>query len=287
MVIRLFKLGIDIGASHIGLGLFENNKLIDKKYVSYRRPLKMFNIVINGVFTKKYVHYLIENIDDFLNGRKVDYIGIGCPGGVDISNAVFYGSKALVVGEIDFRHEFSKYNALIYVDNDCNCAAIGEALKSSYSEFLMITIGTGVGFSLIRKNGEKFLLSKDERIWEILNINKIPNTRHSKYISSFKKLSNTYNKRIKRKLERFAIFDDIENNVDLIDEYIDNFSLGINLINEKIKIKNICIGGSFSLYQKYYLDKLRKKLKAYNVFVARNSNDSGIIGAIHLPVDRY
>lgn len=283
----MYKLGIDIGASHIGLGLFKDTKLINKKYIPYKRPFKIFNKIFINHFTKKYINFLTKNIDKFIENKKLDYIGIGCPGGVDINNAIFYGSEALVVGKINFKDKFKKYNCEIFIDNDCNCAALGEAINNKYDEFLMITIGTGVGFSLIKKFNNKILLSKDERIWEILKINKIPNTKHAKYISSFKKLSKLYNKRKRKKLERNAIFNDIDNNKDLIDTYINNFVKGINLINKKIKIKNICIGGSFSLYHKYYLDNMQNKLKKFNIFIAQDNNDSGIIGAIHLPIDRY
>lgn len=280
------KLGIDIGASHIGLGLFEDEKLIKKEYILYKRPLKIFNKIFLEKFTKKYTKFIINSIDNFIKDTKIDYIGIGCPGGVDQHNAIFYGSKALVTGPIDFKKELQKYNAKIYVDNDCNCAAIGEALNNSYNEFLMITIGTGVGFSLVKKQDNKILISKDERIWEILKINKIPNTKHTKYISSFKNLSKKYNKLKKKKLERNAIFNNTDGK-NLIDEYIANFVIGINLINEKYDIKNICIGGSFSLYHKYYFKKIQSKLKAHNIFIAANNNDSGIIGAINLPIDRF
>ena len=285
----MYKLGIDIGASHIGLGIYDskNKRLIKKKYIPYQRPFKIFNKVFNNYITQKYINYLIKNIDNFITNYKINYIGIGCPGGVDINNAIFYGSEALVVGKINFQQALKKYNCPIYIDNDCNCAAIGEALENNYHEFLMITIGTGVGFSLIKKINNKVLLSKDERIWEILRINKVPNTKHTKYISSFKRLSKSYNEKNKTKHERNAIFNDVENNQDLIDDYIKNFVTGINLINEKIPLKNICIGGSFSLYHEHYLTKLQNQLNDFNIFIAKNHNDSGIIGATNLPINRF
>jgi len=279
------KLGIDIGASHIGFGLYDSNKkeLLEKKYIPYKRPLKIFNKIFNKYYTQKYIRFLIKNIDEFIKDKKINYIGIGCPGGVDINNGIFYGSKALVVGKIDFKNELKKYNCNLYVDNDCNCAAVGEAISNKYQEFLMITIGTGVGFSIIKKDNKEILLSKDETIWEILKINKVPNTKHDKYIYSFKKLSKQYNK----DLPREAIFNDTNNTMELINNYLDSFTKGLNLINNQIPIKNICIGGSFSSYHKYYLNNLKDKAKTYNIFIAKNTNDSGIIGACYLPIKRF
>lgn len=279
------RLGIDIGASHIGLGIYNINtkELVEKKYIPYKRPLKIFNKIFNTYFTKKYINFLTRNIDEFIKDKEINYIGIGCPGGVDINNAIFYGSKALVVGKIDFKEEFKKYNCEVFADNDCNCAAVGEAIINQYNDFLMITIGTGVGFSLIKKDNKEIRLSKDETIWEILKINKVPNTKHDKYIYSFKRLAKEYNK----KLPREAIFNNIENSKELINKYLDSFTDGLNLINKKIPIKNICIGGSFSLYYKHYLKNLQDKAKDYNIFIAKNNNDSGIIGACFLPIKRY
>lgn len=285
----MYKLGIDIGASHIGLGIYDSTKkkLIKKKYVPYKRPSKIFNHFCNRLITRKYLNFLIKKIDSFTKDYKIDYIGIGCPGGVDTKEGIFYGSNALVVGKINFPKELKKYNCPVYIDNDCNCAAIGEALKNEYKNFLMITIGTGVGFALIRKTRKKILLAKDEEIWKILNINKVPNTKHTKYIGSFKNLSDSYNKLHNQKLPREAVFEDIKNSKHLIDKYVTNFATGINLINQEVKIKNICIGGSFSLYKRHYLRKMQKELEKYNIFIAKNYNDSGIIGALNLPIKRY
>ena len=167
----MLKLGIDIGASHIGLGIYDSKKniLIKKKYLPYKNPSKIFNKILTKPITKKYIKNLITNIDKFIADYKIEYIGLGCPGGVDPKNAIFYGSKALVLGKINFKEELKKYQCPVYVDNDCNCAAIGEAINNDYDKFLMITIGTGVGFALIKKKKGKILLAKDEIIWKIEN----------------------------------------------------------------------------------------------------------------------
>lgn len=285
----MYKLGIDIGASHIGLGIYDSKKniLVKKKYLPYKNPPKIFNKILTKTVTKKYTKNLIANIDKFIADYKIEYIGLGCPGGVDPKNAIFYGSKALVLGKINFKEELKKYKCPVYVDNDCNCAAIGEAINNDYDKFLMITIGTGVGFALIKKKKGKILLAKDEIIWKILSANKVPNKKHEKYISSFKKLSDRYNKRIGKKLPREAIFDDIKNNKDLLNRYINDFNAGIKLISKEVQIKNICIGGSFSSYKRFYLKDLQKILEKYNVFIAKKNNDSGIIGATQLPIKKY
>lgn len=284
----MYKLGIDIGASHIGLGIYDDKKkkIVKKKYIQYNSSSKIFNVLFNKVVTRKYISFLIKKIDSFIKEYKIEYIGIGCPGRIDTKEGIFYGSKALGVGKINFKKELKKYNCEVHIDNDCNCAAIGEALDNDYKDFLMITIGTNVGFALIKKTRKRILLSKDEEIGKILNINRVPNTKYDKYIRSFKNLSEEYNKRQNEPLPREAIFNDMRNNKDLLDKYISDFVTGIGLISKEVKIKNICIGGSMSLYKRHYLGKIQRQLENYNVFIAKNYNDSGIIGAVNLPIKR-
>ena len=72
----MYKLGIDIGASHIGLGLYDTTKkkLTKKKYIPYKPHAKALGKVSLGILTKKYVSLLIKKIDSFLDDNKIDYI---------------------------------------------------------------------------------------------------------------------------------------------------------------------------------------------------------------------
>lgn len=284
----MYKLGIDIGASHIGLGLYDRTKkkLIKKKYIPYKPYPKIFNKILTSYMTKKYIKLLISKIDSFLGENKVDYIGIGCPGKVDTDKKIFYGAKELVVGKINFKKEFSKYEAEVYVENDSNCVAIGEALNNDQDKFFMITIGTGVGFSLIRKTRKKILLASDETINIINKLNKKENSKE-RYIRSFKELSDTYNRRQGKVLPREAIFDDLRHNKDILNKYLSDFAEGINRINKEIKIKKICIGGGFSLHKRHFFRTLHDDLPKHEIFIAKNFNDSGILGAVNLPIKRF
>ena len=49
----MLKLGIDIGASHIGLGLYDTikKKLTKKKYIPYKAPAKIFNKIFKSITT--------------------------------------------------------------------------------------------------------------------------------------------------------------------------------------------------------------------------------------------
>ncbi len=276
----MLALGIDIGASHIGLGLYDSvsKKLIKKKYIKYNRPSKIWNYLTTKKSTNTYIKYLVKNIDSFIENRKIKKIGIGCPGGVDSKNGIFYGSTALVVGKIEFNKVLKKYNCPVYIENDANCAAIGTMSIRQETEFLMITIGTGVGFSIVRKTGKNITIAPDFIIWKILKTNRISNTKHDKYISSFKKLL------MRQKKSEETFFQNINENYGILMDYIKNFKVGIEKIDKELPINNICIGGSFSFYHKYYIQQLRTILPDFNIFISPYYNDAGIIGAALLPV---
>ena len=86
----------------------------------------------------------------------------------------------------------------------------------------------------------------------------------------------------------------LENNLDkaqsIIDEYIDNLSIGLaNLINI-FEPETISIGGGFVYFKDLLLDKLVKKLNEKNflfnnqvapkIITAKLKNDAGIIGSV-------
>ena len=285
----MYKLGIDIGINNIGLGIYDTKtkQLIKKKYISYKKSSAIMKKTLRSINTKNYLKFLIKKIDSFLGNTKIEYIGVACPGKVNTEKNIFFGSKELHVTKINFNKVLKKYNCPVYIENDCNCVALGEALSNKYDKFLMITIGTELGFSLVRKTRNKISLANDEKLKTVIELNKIPNTKNKRYIESFKYLSELYNKRQNETLPREAIFEDLRHNKDIIEKYITNFSKGINLINKKVKIKNICIGGSFSLHKRHYLQKMKNNLPKHEIFIAKNYNDAGIIGAINLPIKRY
>ena len=88
-------------------------------------------------------------------------------------------------------------------------------------------------------------------------------------------------------MPREAIFEDLRHNKDILENYLTDFIEGIKKINKEVKIKNICIGGGFSLHKRHFYRRLHDDLSKHEIFIAKNFNDSGIIGAVHLPIKRF
>lgn len=196
------SIGIDIGASHIACGLYNDDikKLENKIYVLNKMDTKLD---IN-VSTKYFVDFIINLIDKLIkqyniNINNVESIGLGCPGGIDRQNGIFLGSSEMNLNRINFRKALEKYNTKVFVENDCSCAGYSESYLSGLNEFLMITLGTNLGVAYI-----KDYKCIDEIVWNIIKINK--SSFQGKYIKSFSNLSQIYNNMKRKDFPRGAIF---------------------------------------------------------------------------------
>ncbi|MDE5546948.1 MAG: ROK family protein [Anaeroplasmataceae bacterium] len=140
----MYIFGIDIGGTSVKIGMFKDTfELLDQWEIP-THPENLFEEVV-------------DNIKNYLNKKEITFAeifgyGIGIPGmvksGIAIS-CVNLGWK-----NVDVKKEFSKalgYDARVYVFNDANIAAFGEAsyLNSKWDSVVFITLGTGVGGGII------------------------------------------------------------------------------------------------------------------------------------------
>lgn len=299
------KIGIDIGGSHLGIGLINSNgKIIAKEEKDIHNNAK------NKNYGEQLVEAIIELITKILEKKKIkiqeiSLIGIAVPG--TVSNTHIIKADNLHIQNFNIVSEINKYfNIPIYLRNDAKCAAIAEkeygGLKK-YDDALFLTIGTGIGGAVFL--GGKLLKPKKYEGFEIGHIVIEKNGiqcncgRHGcfeKY-ASMKALKDTVQKEFNREnltgreLKEILIDENNKPKTDvIINEYIDNLSLGLaNLINI-FEPETISIGGSFVHYKDLMLDKLIKKLNEKNmlfnnngapkIVMAKLKNDAGIIGSV-------
>lgn len=143
-------MAFDIGGTAIKYGLIDEN----------------FNIVVsdemptNAFFGAQAVVKSIEKKLDEYSGQ-FNAIGISTAGQVDFATGVIvYGSDNIPgCSGLDFRGIFGeKYGVPVAVDNDVNCAGMGEAhfgAGRGEDSFLCLTYGTGVG-GCIYWNGDVY-----------------------------------------------------------------------------------------------------------------------------------
>ena len=298
------KVGIDLGGSHIAIGVVDKNgKILEK----VEKKLK-------GIVTKE-VKKVIENtiveaVDKFKKEYKITEIGIAIPGTVTKETVV----KSVNLGLKNYKiiEELQKkINMPIKIKNDAKCAAIAESKYGSlkdYKRVLFLTLGTGIGGAVVINN--KLLDTGDLPGCEIghmviekngLECNCGRKGCFEKYASmkAFKNnlrralgYDETFSgkellaiiKNTKKEEKKYKIIEKIKR------EYIENLSIGIaNLVNI-FEPEAIGIGGSFVYFGEILLDDLKKELvtenllfnprKDINIQTAVLGNEAGIIGAI-------
>ncbi|MBE6773492.1 MAG: ROK family protein [Ruminococcaceae bacterium] len=146
----MYRIGVDLGGTNIAVGVINgDNKIIglSKRKTNTPRPAKEIFDDIN-ICIAEAVESAGLKIDDITS------IGIGTPGSVDHETGVI-----LYANNLDFynvpavEYVNSKFPGVkVYIDNDANCAALGEALAGcgkGKKSFIAVTLGTGVGGGIV------------------------------------------------------------------------------------------------------------------------------------------
>ncbi len=145
---------IDLGGTNIAAGIVrEDGKIVVQSSVPTLSQRPTDEIVKDMVFLSK---QLIKDAELELND--IEAVGIGCPGTINFETGEVIYSNNIKMEHYMLAKEFQKYlNLPVKIDNDANCAAMGEYIVSGNNVpiFMFITLGTGVGSGLIL-NGKVF-----------------------------------------------------------------------------------------------------------------------------------
>lgn len=144
-------IGIDLGGTNIAAGLVDGNGNIIARAgaptMSSRSPEEIARDMA------RLADGLAKEAPDEVKG-----IGIGCPGTIDFKKGEVIYSNNIAMENFPLAEKLGEYTDIpIKIDNDANCAALGEytASGSGDKSFLLITLGTGVGSGLVI-NGELY-----------------------------------------------------------------------------------------------------------------------------------
>lgn len=298
------KIGIDLGGSHIAIGVVDNNGIIIEKV---EKRLK-------GIEKKKLKNtieeYITETVLKLIEKYKITNIGLAIPGTVTHDTVIKSVNLGLKNYEV-IKELKKKINLPIKIRNDAKCAALAEnkyGCLKQYDRSVFLTLGTGIGGAVIINNelldtgnlpgceighmsiekngilcecGRKGCFEKYGSMKSFKN-NLREELGYDEKVSGKELLgiikSNTKDSKNYEKIEK------------VIQEYIENLSNGIvNLINI-FEPEVIGIGGSFVYFEEILLERLEKELisknKLFNqrkeiiIQTAVLGNDAGIIGAI-------
>ena len=139
------KIGVDLGGSHIAVGLIEDKKIISKKerdFVSDDRE-NIEEAIENSIV--EYTNELLKQNNMTIND--IEKIGIAAPG--TCSNGMIVKAENLGLYDFSIVDKLKKnFNIEITLNNDGNCAAMCEKIYGnlkSCDDGLFICLGTGVG----------------------------------------------------------------------------------------------------------------------------------------------
>lgn len=297
------KIGIDLGGSHIAIGVVNSKGRIVEKLEKRLKSTEKKQI------KKSIEQYIIETVKLLRNKYKISSIGIAIPGTVNETTVI----KSVNIGLNNYNivEELQKSIDLpIKIRNDAKCAAIAEQAYGSlknYNRSLFLTLGTGIGGAafidkklidcgnlpgleighiVIQKDGkqckcgrkgcfEKYASMKvlKDNLREALGYGEdVSGKELFELIRSNEKENPNYQK--------------IEN---IVQEFIESLSIGITNLVNIFEPEAIGIGGSFVYFEGVLLHRLKKELlKDGNLFNKRNDiiiktavlrNDAGIVGA--------
>ncbi len=146
----MYRVGVDLGGTNIVVGIInEENKIIAKASRKTRAPRPA-----EGVFDD-----MADAIKEAMEQAQITFkdivsVGVGTPGSVNKEEELIEFANNLAFENVPAysllreRIGFDK----VYFDNDANCAALGEAVAGcgmGVKNFVMITLGTGVGSGII------------------------------------------------------------------------------------------------------------------------------------------
>lgn len=298
------KIGIDLGGSHIAIGVVnKNGKILEKTE-------KRLKGIVTKEVKKVIEETIIENFEKFQKEYKIEEMGIAIPGTVTknmVVKSVNLGLKNYnIVEELN-----KKINIQIKIKNDAKAAALAEnkyGCLKNYNRSLFLTLGTGIGGAVIINN-------------KLLNTGELPGLEIGHMVidkngikcncgrkgcferyASMKAFKNNlreslgYSQNVSGK-EFLSIINNTNKNDEnykkiekVKREYIENLALGIaNLVNI-FEPEAIGIGGSFVYFSEVLLEDLKREIlekdllfnkrKEINIKTAVLGNEAGLIGAI-------
>lgn len=147
----MYRIGVDLGGTNIVAGvLSEDLKIIGrgKKKTNCPRPAELIMDDIAAAVK-------IAILDAGISLEEVQSIGIGTPGSVNKREGLIEYANNLDFNKVPAKAMLEERiggGIPVYLDNDANCAALGEAVAGcgkGVSSFVAITLGTGVGSGII------------------------------------------------------------------------------------------------------------------------------------------
>ena len=145
----MYYLGVDLGGTTIKVGL------INEAYQMIQSMSRPTGRERSSEEVLKDVAMLCLEVmkSQGITEKEIHSIGMGSPGIASPEEGIILSSSNLNFDHVNVRKEIQKYiDTEVYVENDANCAALGEAIcgaAKGESSVVVVTLGTGVGGGIV------------------------------------------------------------------------------------------------------------------------------------------
>ncbi|EFG33974.1 ROK family protein [Fusobacterium vincentii] len=285
-------LAIDIGGTMIKYGLVSSDGEIlstDKIETEAEKGLENILNKIDNIF-KRYKENNPVGIAVSGTGQINGMIGKVIGGNPIIPNWI--GTNLVKILE-------KKYNLPAVLENDVNCVALGEkwiGAGKDLSNFICLTIGTGIGGGIILNNqlfrGENFVAGEFGHI--------LIKKGEFEQFASTTALIRLVKERTEKTLNGKEIFDlekkEIVEYQEVISEWIENLTDGLSSIVYCFNPANIILGGGVIEQGEPLINRIKDSLfkkigpqfkEKLNIIQAKLGNNAGMIGASYLLLEKF
>lgn len=315
----MYRIGVDLGGTNISAGVID-----DKLEIIGRGKLKT-NCPREAELILADVAKAVElaAADAGIGMKDVVSIGIGTPGSVNKTTGYIEYANNLDFDKVPAKQILeARLKKTVYLDNDANCAALGEAVAGvgrGVSSFVAITLGTGVGSGIVLDGkivtgvndgagemGHMVIVADGERCtcgrrgcWEryasaTALIQQTKDAMHHDMDSKMWELVGGDINRVSGRTSFDAMRAGDKTAKKVVDKYIFYLAVGIINIVNALQPEIICIGGGIGHEKENLLVPLRKYVarERYSIHADRQTeilsaqlgNDAGIIGAALLDI---
>ena len=285
-------LAIDIGGTMIKYGLVSS----DGKILSTDKIKTESSKGLNNILNK------IDNI--FKRYKENNPVGVAVSGTGQINGIIgkVIGGNPIIpnwIGANLVKILEEKYNLPAVLENDVNCVAFGEkwiGAGKDLSNFICLTIGTGIGGGIILNNqlfrGENFVAGEFGHI--------LIKKGEFEQFASTTALIRLVKERTGKTLNGKEIFDlekkEIVEYQEVISEWIENLTDGLSSIVYCFNPANIILGGGVIEQGEPLINRIKDSLfkkigpqfkEKLNIIQAKLGNNAGMIGASYLLLEKF
>ncbi|QMV44028.1 ROK family protein [Cohnella cholangitidis] len=288
---QLYGVGVDIGGTKIMITIANQaGDIMYKKKMNTSGDIDVISMHITECL-----------IAAAISMDQVAAIGFGVPGIANSEEGTVIEAPALQWNHVPFREQMQRYfDKPIFVDNDVNCAALGERWLGSArntNDFVVVAIGTGVGSAIIANGslvkGSNYMAG--EVAYMVMEQDVLDNgiNAFGDFGQFEKKISGValsqYGTLPQELFEQYARGD--EKSIPIIQQFVTDLSIGIANMVSMLNPQKVILCGGVSQSLSGVLELIRSTVSNFTpiptmIELTSIGEEAGAIGAAALALEK-